>query len=450
MTKTRRTATPAVRRPDRLRSVRVLGIALSATLCAGASEAAEAEPGFTTPRDTSIVRLEAGVRSDWTNELFYEDSFTDTTFLPPQRVTTPESRYAAVMTSYFEGARDGRTRYRLQSELNLGNKLQRAILGGSALAMHGAWDLTLAPWAEYERDRTFGRDMRRGLASAMLRLRRGGAWDEQRLELGGGGELARSSGIGSEYVLDRNLLRAWAGFEHAPMFGTEARVRYDFTVRQFPDSLTRDHDEHALSLHARRELGLGHSLAVDGNAVRRVGNQPVPDSRDRFFRADASADWEWRWFTRVALVTSGQAEAMRYDDPDSVAFFDYQLVRARLAPRYELERLRVSFGPRGEILDAPWNPSESYRELAAAIDLDVLAGGAWWSLAPAIGWREYDEVEFSLHSPYRFYDLSLYGDHPIGSEVRLRVLASGRIEEHARSADDARSLYLSVDVRRLF
>jgi hypothetical protein len=443
----RRLATAAPRRPDRLCSIRVVGLALAAALSA---QVVAAQSEFPAAHDTTIVRLEAGARSDWTNELFYEESFTDTTFLPPQRVTTPESRYAAVMTTYFEGLRDGRTRYRVQSELNLGNRLQRIVAGGSALAMRGAWDLAFAPWAEFERDQTFGRDLRRGLANAQLRLRRGGAWDEQRFEVGTGAELGRSSGLGSEYLLDRNVLRGWAGFEHAPLFGTEARIGYDFNARRFPDSLTRNHDEHAFSLHARRELGLGHSLAVDGNAVRRVGDQPVPDSRDRFSQADARADWEWRGFGRIGILTSGQAEAMRYDDPDSVAFFDYQLYRARIAPRYEYERMRVSFGPRAEILEAPWNPSESYRELAATVDLDMLAGGAWWSLSPAIGWREYDEVEASLHSPYRFYDLSLYGDHPLGTDLRLRVLATGRIEEHARSADDARSLYLSVDVRRLF
>ena len=70
-----------------------------------------------------------------------------------------------------------------------------------------------------------------------------------------------------------------------------------------------------------------------------------------------------------------------------------------------------------------------------------------------VGWREYAATrmdDLALHTPYAFYDFTVIGDQPLGGPVRLRAFANARIESHTDPAQDARSLYFSIDVRTLF
>jgi hypothetical protein len=42
------------------------------------------------------------------------------------------------------------------------------------------------------------------------------------------------------------------------------------------------------------------------------------------------------------------------------------------------------------------------------------------------------------------------GDQPLPGELRVRLFAYLRFERHTEAAEDARSLYFSLDVRRVF
>jgi hypothetical protein len=55
-----------------------------------------------------------------------------------------------------------------------------------------------------------------------------------------------------------------------------------------------------------------------------------------------------------------------------------------------------------------------------------------------------------IHSLFAFYELAVFGDQPLAGSLRLRLSGMGRAEVHSDGAEDSRSLYFSLDVRRLF
>jgi hypothetical protein len=100
------------------------------------------------------------------------------------------------------------------------------------------------------------------------------------------------------------------------------------------------------------------------------------------------------------------------------------------------------------------NPGEAYREIGGAVEFEVLGSRALWSVTPAAGWRAYDQEPGmgpaeSLHSSYAFYELDAFVDHALLARLRLRALTSLRYELHTDSAQDAGSVYLSMQLRWL-
>jgi hypothetical protein len=65
----------------------------------------------------------------------------------------------------------------------------------------------------------------------------------------------------------------------------------------------------------------------------------------------------------VALRLRVEGEIYQYDTQDSAVFFNYQVVRARLGPRYEANGWLVTVGPLAELLHSAANPSEEYRQI---------------------------------------------------------------------------------------
>ena len=108
------------------------------------------------------------------------------------------------------------------------------------------------------------------------------------------------------------------------------------------------------------------------------------------------------------------------------------------------------------MLLSPLDPAEEYGELGAALEFESFGRGAWWRVAPVAGRRTYryetrrghfDPV--GLHTNYSFVGLDLLADQALGPRSRLSLLVSGRLERHTDSGDDSRSLYFSLDLRRL-
>ena len=54
-----------------------------------------------------------------------------------------------------------------------------------------------------------------------------------------------------------------------------------------------------------------------------------------------------------------------------------------------------------------------------------------------------------IHSSSAFYELAVFGDQPVPGSLRLRLSGMGRADVRREGAD-SRSLYFSLDLRRIF
>ncbi|MGH7731100.1 MAG: hypothetical protein ACRENJ_07605, partial [Candidatus Eiseniibacteriota bacterium] len=404
--------------------------------------------------DTLGFRLETGATTDITSEYYYEDAFVDTTFLGRRLVDTPEARFAGVVYASLNGTRGGRrAAYQLQNELSLGNKVQRDVLSLSWRDdLAPDWRLAVAPILEWRHDRTFGRDQREWRGSIRSRVRRSFADGSHAAELGAAGDFARTSGQGSEFMLDRDAARAWIALDHLGLLGNEWRLGYRLATRVFPDSSERDHIEHAWEGRVRHLLAGGHALTLELNGQRRQTHRIVATTRDNFWQEEGMAEADLRAADRWGIRLRLEGEAMQYDLQDSTVFFDYQIVRARAAARYERgAQWTLAAGPRGEILTNRLNPGEAYREIGGALEFELIGARSLWNVTPAAGWRAYDAppdggLAVSLHSSYAFYGLDAFVDQPLAERLRLRTLASLRYEAHTDPSQDAASVYLSAQL----
>ncbi len=416
----------------------------------------EAEAGWVA-RDTSGFHLEIGARTDITNESYYEDAFVDTTFLGRRLVDTPEQRYASVLAAMLTGTRGARAaQYQLQSEVSYGDLLQRGYAGLHWRSPLGpGWSLHLGPSAEYRHDRTFSRKLEEWRAALVGRARKSFDDGLTGAEIGLRGDLLRASGPGADFLLDRNSAGVSAGLDHLGVLGSEWRIAYALTGRSFPDSAERDHLEHLWEGRYRwASSNGGPAVTLEGLGSRRVTMREVPTSRDNFWDAELSLEARLGGTSHWPVVMRVGGERFHYDLEDSTLFFDYDVVRAQAVLRWEPDvHWALSAGPRAEALGADLNPGEGYQEIAAAIAAEYLGAGSWWSVEPVAGWRDYDETPAAgpgtppLHSSYAFYELNLIADQPLPGRFRLRVLAALRWESHVDAAQDARSVYVTSELR---
>lgn len=410
--------------------------------------------------DTLGFRLAVGAGTDVTNEQYYEDAFVDTTFLGRRLVSTPEARYAGILSTTLQGTRGGRSsRYELQNELHAGDLVQRDALWLRWRTDFGlGWRARVDPSLEYRRDRTFDRDRREWRGSLGSSLRRAFEDGVTAGILGLRGDLIRTSGQGTAFLLDRNSATGSVALDHLGLLGDEWRLEYRLTGRAFPDSSARDHLEHAPE--ARVKWAFGEQwLELEAHAARRQTLHSLADtsSRDRFWNVDGTIEASLRlggegstWALRPRL----ELEAYRYDFEDSTLFFDYHVLRGEMGLRREIGTTwTVMGGPRGEVLSSRLDPGEGYQEIGAMLDLEYLGTDTWWNVTPAAGWRDYDEASTQivgfprLHSSYGFYELSAFADQRLAGNFRMRGITTLRLEAHQDAAEDARSIYLSLELR---
>ena len=410
--------------------------------------------------DSSFARFELGGSSDVTNERFYEDTFDDTTLTGRRLSSSPEYRTAGVAALDAAGQLLPGTRYRLRQEGTAGDRLLRSY---TRVELRGdprdGMRLTLTPELDMRRDRSFGDDRRE------LRFRPDGRVRWTSLDHADlwdvlvGGDWFRNGGTSQLVTLDRNAGRAWLRWAHAPLESSwESELGYGADARAFPDSIHRDHVEQHGALTLRRLLPGGGQAALDAQIDRRTPVRSTPSTRDHFWSGRADGSAIVRMHDALTGELSVSLEGYRYDDADTSVYFDYTQLVAEPGFRWQLARdwgLRA--GPRFEWLFAPRVPSERYRQVSAVIEAERLQGGDWWSFSPAAGWRQYDRssstlslAEPDLHSSYLFIEGELFSDMGLPGRTRLRFTGSARYENHEDPAQDASSLYFSVDFRRGF
>jgi hypothetical protein len=405
--------------------------------------------------DTVAVHIETGASAEYSNEMFYEDAYVDTTFLGRSLVETPEPRYAGMLYTLVQGTRGGRSSvYQIANELSLGDKIQREALGIDWRSQLGPdWRLAVHPAFEWRHDQSFERDQEQWNGSLGARLRRSFSDLATGLELGALADLARSRGEGSEFLPDRDALRGSLALDHIGLLGDEWRLAYSLATRVFPDSTTRDHYEHAWDGHWRRPIAGGHVLLLEATGRRRQTQRIVTTTRDNFWEEAGAVQGDFRTADRWGITARLEGEGLQYDRQEPEVYFDYRVARARAGLRYESPaRWTLTAGPRAEVLSAALSPDEDYHELAGALELEVLGGHALWDVTPAAGWRAYtwsgrDAVAAGLHSSYAFVDLDAFVDQPLMDRLRLRGLAAVRYESHTDPSQNAVSVQLSAQVR---
>ncbi len=198
------------------------------------------------------------------------------------------------------------------------------------------------------------------------------------------------------------------------------------------------------------------SLGVSVNS--RSTLHETASSRDRFALFESQADWILRMGLHHALQVQADVERTRFAEPDSVLDFDYDVLRASGRWTWQIGSANhVSAGTRWEWLEAPWNPVERYREAALTMEFERFTLGSWIVLSPALLWRRYEVTStgsgFDLqlaHSHFDGVELFTMLEQAIPGGMRIRSTGVGRMEWHRSSSDDSRSLYFSLDVRRLF
>lgn len=407
--------------------------------------------------DSSGVRLEFGFSADVTNEQFFEESYTDTTFRSRDLRELPETRRAGVAAlSWLHRAKSGAWTMRWRPELSLGDKARRALAAGRVDWGHieeAAW--SVEPRLEWREDESFGLERSEWRADLRTRYRR--AWSAaDRLEVAAGGEWLDATGEDVSLLLDRRVVRTSARWTHLPVFGWEWGLRLAADGRVFPDSTSRDHSETGLSLEAGRLFGEAHRFSSVFEIQRRSAIRSVSSTRDRFWAPRVSIGLDLRSTSAARLHWAAEAEAIRYDVPEEASYFDYELVRTRL----ELGRdigggWAARLGPRLEWLLSAANPTERYAQTGFGLECERIGAGTWWSVGPEVGWRQYERETDTIidapgfHSSFAYCGLQALVEVSLGGVWRARVIADGRVEKHRDASQDARSLYFSLDVRRL-
>lgn len=287
----------------------------------------------------------------------------------------------------------------------------------------------------------------------MLRARRDLADGVNRLHLRAGAEGLRTAGAGSAYVLDRNAVSAAIALDRMPWDGPEVRAEYGADLRVFPDSSTRDHVAQHAEFGVRRDALGGAAIGATLRGDRRSTLTRQSSTRDRFWSVQSEGTGRIPIAPRWALVLRAEAELQRYDAPDSSLYFDYAISRASGHGRFETEGgVAVELGPRIERLGSGWSPASAYLESAGVLDVEWLGAGGLWSLSPAGGWREYDRTpdDSAGQSSYAFLEATVVADQALPGRLRVRLFGFVRVESHTESTENARSLYFSLDVRRVF
>ncbi|MBI3538871.1 MAG: hypothetical protein HY076_01170 [Candidatus Eisenbacteria bacterium] len=365
---------------------------------------------------------------------------------------------AGVASIVLEGTRAGRREsYAVRTDLSLGDIVRRAAVASRwRREISSSWQLEVAPRLEARRDLSFGRDLEEARAVGTARLRHALANDVDHVEIGARGDFSRARGASAALVLDRNAGGGYVAFDHSELFGGEWRLGYAFTARAFPDSIVRDHFEQTLEARYRHELGSAGWIELESGGERRRTIHAAPTSRDRFLSALQVIEAQWPLSDRLALRTRLEGEALHYAQQDSLLYFDYQVARTSLGARLAMTgSWTLTLGPRGEALFSRLNPAEGYRELGGGLECEFLGGTGLWSVTPVAGWRDYDQVPGSLqgvgvHSSYAYYEVGLLADVGLPAALRLRTNGIARHEDHLDDSQNARSVYISVDVRRQF
>jgi hypothetical protein len=383
-------------------------------------------------------------------------------------VSDPESRVGGIALVRWVAAR-GPLSFSLSDEARAGDALLRNLAhAGVAWAASERARLTLDLEADGRRDTSFGirrRDLRLGGLAA-------GRWSSADRLAGARlfvrGERVRGDDEGDGLVLFPDFDFVQAGLDADRLWGTSGTlsVSYALGARSFPDTSARDYVEHVAGVGGLVRLGDRLSFDLFGDGGRRAARRDSAVG-DRFWHGDLEGRLTFRAGERLELGVRSRVRGLRYDAP-TPTFFDSRFYRHAAFARLRAESgLEVELRPEIEFARTPAFgrlpatasagdrravAGEEYDELALRAEIERFGAAGWWTVAPAVGRRDYLEAassaeDLSSRSDYWFAEVAAFADRRLRRGLVLRGTADVRLERHEIDADDAKSLSLSAELR---
>lgn len=417
-------------------------------------------------QDSLRVTAEVGLVSDYTNQIYYEQTFDSTIVTGRVAASDPRARVVAEVVSRAVGAR-GRIRFDAFNTFGAGPTVLRDAARVTATGrLSSAFRARVDGEFDARRDDTFDtrREDRRASGGASLLW----ATPDRVTAARAFGRLEGLRSADGTLALFPDYVYRQAGLE-VDRFGTagHASVVYAYGTRAFPDTAARDYREHTLALDGRWSATDGVRLELNSFSERRVA---WADSAagDRFWSVDAEVGVVARAGEMLEYGPRARLRGQAFDTPTPTFFnawiWRYALftrlmpdVLTRLELRPEVEFLRTpGFGG----LPADSSPqdlravaNEEYDQLSLTGEAERLGvGSSWWWGSLAGGHRRYlddgvDPNDLSSRSSFWYAETSGYAEHRLTDRLRIRGTANLRMEIHRVRADDLTSLDLTLDLR---
>ena len=422
-------------------------------------------PGAARAQDSLRVTTEVGLVSDYTNQIFYEQTFDSTVVTGRVTVSDARARIVGEAVSRLFGAQ-GRMQFDVWNTFGAGPTVLRdAARASGTAALSSAFRARLEGEFDARRDDTF--DTRR----------------EDRRTAGGGSVLwstpdhataarafGRLEGLRSAagtLVLFPDYDFRQVGLE-VDRFGILGHVSalYAYGTRAFPDTSARDYREHTLALDGRWSVSDPVRLEFTSFGERRIARADSAVG-DRFYAADAEIGLVARAGEKFEYGPRARIHGQSFDAP-TPTFFNAWIYRyaflarwlpdilSRIELRPEVEFLRTPhFGglPEGATLeDKNAVANEEYDQLGLTAEAERLGKDTWWWGTLAGGHRRYvddgaDPNDLSSRTSFWYAETWGYAERRLTERLRIRATADLRMEFHRLNADDLTSLDLTLDLR---
>ncbi|MEP7027655.1 MAG: hypothetical protein ABI960_03580 [Candidatus Eisenbacteria bacterium] len=422
-------------------------------------------PGAARAQDSLRVIAEFGLTSDYTNQIYFEQTFDSTAVTGRLSVADPRARVVAEAITRLFGA-SGRWTLDASNVFGVGPTVLRdagRVAAGAALSP--ALKARVEGEVDARRDDTFDSRREDRRAAGRTSLLWTSADHATGARLFGRIEGLRSSAGTLALFPDYDYKQVGLDLDRFGLAG-HATASYAYGTRAFPDTSVRNYREHTLALDARWQLANPVRIEIDALGERRRAPR---DSAlgDRF----VSTDSELR-----LLVTRGEhfewgglarARGQVYDAP-TPTFFNAWIWRYALIARVIPEPLsRIEFRPEIELLRTPRFggvpagtgagdlaavANEEYDQLGLVAEAERLGEGAWWWGTLSGGHRRYlddgaDPSDLSARSSFWYAEVSAYAERRLGAGLRLRASADGRFEFHRATTDNLATLDLTLGLR---